>query len=80
MLRNLGLFWALGALTASAGTISLVFDVNNTDVGYIIGWKVPFVWVGIWLLIKIRYVQYMLRQELPLWLEVILLNAVTRGS
>lgn len=81
MLRNLGLFWALGALAGSAGTIYLVFDVNNTDVGYIIGWTVPFVWAGIWLLITIRYVQYMLRQELRLWVgEVILLNAATRGS
>lgn len=78
MLRNLGLFWSLGALACSAGTIYLVFDVGDTDVGYTLGWTVPFVWAGIWLLITIRYVQYMLRKELRLWVgQVILLNAAT---
>lgn len=77
-LRNLGLFWSLGALACAAGTIYLVFDINDTDVGYTIGWTVPFVWAGIWLLITIRYVQHMLRKELRLWVsQVIVLNAAT---
>lgn len=77
MLRHLGLFWALGALASAAGTMYLVFDLDNTDVAYTIGWTVPFVWAGIWLLITIRYVQYMLRKELRQWVgEVILLDAV----
>lgn len=78
MLRHLSLFWALGALACAAGTVYLVFDLNDTDVGYTIGWTVPFVWAGMWLLITIRYVQYMLRKELRQWVgEVILLNAAT---
>lgn len=77
MLRNLGLFWALGALACAAGTMYLIFDVNSADVGYTIGWTVPFVWAGIWLLITIRYVQHMLRKELRRWVgEVMFLNAV----
>lgn len=81
MLRNLGLFWALGALASAAGTMYLVFDLDDTDVGYTIGWTVPFVWSGISLLITIRYVQYMLRKELREWVgEVILLNAVAGRS
>lgn len=77
MLRHLSLFWALGALACAAGTMYLVFDLNDTDVGYTIGWTVPFVWAGIWLLVTIRYVQHMLRKELRQWVgEVVLLNAV----
>lgn len=77
MLRQLSLFWALGALASAAGTMYLVFDVGDTDVGYTIGWTVPFVWAGIWLLITIRYVQYMLRKELRRWVgEVIMLDEV----
>lgn len=78
MLRNLSLFWSLGALASAAGTMYLVFDLDNTDVGYTIGWTVPFVWAGMWLLITIRYVQYTLGKELRKWVgEVILLNAIT---
>lgn len=78
MLRNLSLFWSLGALASAAGTMYLVFDLDNTDVGYTIGWTVPFVWAGMWLLITIRYVQYMLGKELRQWVgEGILLNAIT---
>ncbi|KAL1852480.1 hypothetical protein Daus18300_012161 [Diaporthe australafricana] len=78
MLRNLSLFWAVGALASAAGTMFLVFDLTDTDVAYTIGWTVPFVWAGIWFLITIRYVQYMLRKELRQWVgEMILLDAIT---
>lgn len=79
MLRNLSLFWALGALASAAGTMYLIFDLNDTDVGFIIGWTMPFVWASIWLLTTIRYVQHLLRKELQQWVgETILLTAVSR--
>lgn len=77
MLRHLGLCWAIGALASAAGTMYLVFNLEDTDMAYTIGWTVPFVWAGIWILITIRYVQYMLRKELRQWVgQVILLNVV----
>jgi hypothetical protein len=78
MLRHLGLFWALGALACAAGTMFLVLYLTDNDVAYTIGWTVPFVWAGIWFLITIRYVHYMLNKELRQWMgNVVLLDTTT---
>ncbi|KXJ86961.1 hypothetical protein Micbo1qcDRAFT_112396, partial [Microdochium bolleyi] len=67
MLRRLGTFWALGALACAGGTMYLVLEFGDIDLAYAFGWTVPFVWVGIWSLATIPYVQHMLAKEQRLW-------------
>lgn len=55
MLHQLNLFWAIPALCVGAGVTAVVVDnrVSQT-VAYGIGWGIPPLWVGIWVLIAIQ--------------------------
>ncbi|KAK8062704.1 hypothetical protein PG997_014801 [Apiospora hydei] len=79
MLRRLGAFWAIGSEGCAVLTTALVFGMNNHDVGYAIGWSLPFVWAGIWAACTIFYVQHELRKEDRLWAEEVG-KARTEGS
>ncbi|KAL2045974.1 hypothetical protein ABVK25_011863 [Lepraria finkii] len=68
MLWQLNMFWAVPALAVGAGVTAVVADdrVPQT-VAYGIGWGVPPLWVGIWALITIQWVQISLRREKEAW-------------
>ena len=68
MLRRLGVMWAVGALAAAVLTTILIFTLD-IDVGYCIGWSLPFVWAGIWTGGTIWYVRRTLRYEKKVWAE-----------
>lgn len=67
MLRQMSVFWALGALASAGGTAYLVLDFDDVDVAFALGWTVPFVWAGVWFLITILWVQRLLKKEQRLW-------------
>ncbi|KAK8001323.1 hypothetical protein PG991_013545 [Apiospora marii] len=79
MLRRLGAFWAFGAEGCAVLTTALVFGLYNHDIGYAIGWSMPFVWAGIWAACTIFYVQHELKKEERLWAEEVG-KARTEGS
>ncbi|KAL7424412.1 hypothetical protein Q5752_000094 [Cryptotrichosporon argae] len=66
MLARLSLFWGFGAMAAATLTTVLVF-VLERDVSYVIGWTLPWVWTGIWLLLTWAYVKRELRRERETW-------------
>ena len=68
MLRRLGVYWAVGAMGAAVVTTILVFTVGK-DAAYVIGWSLPFVWAGIWVVGTIIYVKKKLREEKKAWAE-----------
>ena len=68
MLRQLGLFWAIGAETMAVVFTILIFTLNG-EVGYCVGGAAAFVWAGIWTGLTIIYVKYSLRQEKKAWAE-----------
>ncbi|KAF2480787.1 hypothetical protein BDY17DRAFT_302392 [Neohortaea acidophila] len=69
MLRRLGLFWAVGSNATAVLCTILIFTLDNHDAVYAIGWSVPFIWAGIWVLITIWYVKKKLREESKAWTE-----------
>ena len=68
MLHRLTLFWAFGCLGCAILTTVLVF-VLEPDTSYVVGWVVPFVWAGIWILITFPYVKWHLRLEKEKWAQ-----------
>jgi hypothetical protein len=69
MLRRLGEFWAFGAEAAAILTTILVFTLDSKDAAYVIGWSLPFVWAGIWILVTFWYVRKKLAEEKTAWAE-----------
>ena len=68
MLRRLGFFWAVGSQTIAVVTTIVVFTATK-DEAYVVGWSVPFIWAGIWVLITIWYVRRKLAEEKTAWAE-----------
>ncbi|KAK4694846.1 hypothetical protein P7C71_g2798, partial [Lecanoromycetidae sp. Uapishka_2] len=68
MLHRLNLFWAIPALAVGAGCTAVVADdrVPQT-IAYGIGWGVPPLWVCVWVLVTIYWVQSSLRKEKEAW-------------
>lgn len=66
MLRRLGLFWAVGSNLVAVMCTILIFTLEHNE-AYVIGWSVPFVWAGIWVLITIWYVKRKLKEEKEHW-------------
>ncbi|KAK3167200.1 hypothetical protein OEA41_010326 [Lepraria neglecta] len=68
MLWQLNMFWAVPALAVGVGVTAVVADdrVPQT-IAYGIGWGAPPLWVGIWTLITIQWVQVSLRREKEAW-------------
>ncbi|OHE98428.1 hypothetical protein CORC01_06219 [Colletotrichum orchidophilum] len=69
MLRRLGLFWAIGAEACAVLCTTLIFTLSDGEVAYVIGWSLPFVWVGIWTLATFWYVNSELKREARAWSE-----------
>ena len=68
MLRRLGFYWAVGAQLCAALTTTLIFTLSD-DAAYSVGWSLPFVWAGIWVIGTIWYVKKKLREEKTTWHE-----------
>jgi len=66
MLNRLDGFWGVGALTTAAIITTLLWTVPE-QIGYWIGWSVPFLFAGLWAFLTIRYVQSCLLEERTVW-------------
>ncbi|KIM72679.1 hypothetical protein PILCRDRAFT_81698 [Piloderma croceum F 1598] len=66
MLNRLDLFWGLGAFT-TASIVTIMLWTIPVQIGYWIGWLVPFLWAGLWAFLTIRYVQSCLIEERNAW-------------
>ena len=47
LLGRLSLFWGCSGLVTAAGVIVAVLKVTNEDVGWALGWTLPWAWVAI---------------------------------
>ena len=68
MLRRLGAYWTFGFLGAGVLTTALVFTLED-DAAYIVGWSLPFVWAGFWVLGNFWYVNKKLKEEKISWAQ-----------
>lgn len=68
MLRQLSVFWAVGALACPVLCTVLIFTLSG-DVAYTIGWSLPFVWTGIWTEATFAYMHRGLKREARAWAE-----------
>ncbi|MCJ1298944.1 hypothetical protein MMC08_001735 [Hypocenomyce scalaris] len=68
MLHRLNLFWGLPAALLGAGVVVVVWirDVPET-IAYGIGWGAPPLWVGLWVVLTVLWVQIDLRREKAEW-------------
>jgi hypothetical protein len=67
MMRRLGMFWAVGAEACAVLCTVLIFALDDSQIGYVIGWSAPFVWAGIWASATVLYVKRELRKEKAIW-------------
>jgi hypothetical protein len=66
MLNRLDGFWGIGALSTATLITVLLWTIPE-QIGYWIGWSVPFLWAGLWAFFTIRYVQSCLIEEMNAW-------------
>ncbi|KAL3478673.1 hypothetical protein BJX99DRAFT_224130 [Aspergillus californicus] len=66
MLVQMNYFWAGGAMIWAAAITAMIFTTPQ-DAAFAIGWSVPFVWAGLWIIITIPWVQSDLRREKEAW-------------
>jgi hypothetical protein len=70
MLARLSWFWGIGAEVIGGLTTILVF-LLDAEVGYVVGWSLPFLWAGIWVISTIYWVKKELKVERASWAETI---------
>ncbi|KAJ5771848.1 hypothetical protein N7520_002377, partial [Penicillium odoratum] len=68
MLLELNFFWSGGSILFAAAITTVIFTVSE-PVAYTLGWSLPFLWVSIWTLITIPWVQSDLLREKQTWEE-----------
>ncbi|KIW70410.1 hypothetical protein PV04_02682 [Phialophora macrospora] len=70
MIKVQSLFWSIPALiVATACTVVICIHPVPKDVAYGIGWGVPFVWIGIWVVFTIPWVRHDMHKETVTWEE-----------
>lgn len=43
-LNHMDLLWGVSGLAVAAGVFGAVLGVENNEVGYVVGWGIPWVW------------------------------------
>ncbi|OCT50127.1 hypothetical protein CLCR_07138 [Cladophialophora carrionii] len=70
MIKVQSLFWSIPSLiVAIACTVVVVIHPVSKDVAYGVGWGVPFVFIGIWVVITIPWVRRDMHKETVTWEE-----------
>lgn len=62
-LRRMDLLWGVSGLAVVAVVWGCVFGIENHDVGYAIGWALPWSWAGLMTVLTIQMSKSMLRNE-----------------
>ena len=62
-LRRMDLLWGITGLCVVAAVLGCTFGVDNHDVGYAVGWGLPWVWAGLMTVLTIQMSKSMLRRE-----------------
>lgn len=63
LLFNLDLIWTSTAALVVAAIFAIVFAVPNPEIGYAVGWGLPWVWGGVMALITVVMVKSTLKAE-----------------
>jgi len=66
MLHRLNAFWGFGAVVVAGAVTSVLWTIPK-EIGYGIGWVVPFIWAALWTFLTIRYVRSCLAEERMAW-------------
>jgi len=70
MIKVQSLFWSIPSLiVAIVCTIIIVIHPISKEVGYGIGWGVPFLWMGIWTAISVPWIRRDMHLETITWEE-----------
>lgn len=62
-LRRMDLMWGVTGLCVVAVVLGCTFGVDNHDVGYAVGWGLPWIWAGLMTVLTTQMSQSMLRRE-----------------
>ena len=62
-LRRMDMLWGVTGLCVVAVVFGCTFGVDNHDVGYAIGWALPWIWAGLMTVLTIQMSKSMLRSE-----------------
>ena len=63
LLRRLDVLWAVTGLGVFAAIWGVVFGVDDKEIGYGLGWGLPWVWAGKMTLVTIWMAKRMLRRQ-----------------
>lgn len=62
-LRRMDLLWGVSGLAVVAIIWGTVFGLHDHDIGYALGWALPWVWAGLMTIVTIQMSKSMLRKE-----------------
>ena len=63
LLRRLDMLWGTTGLVVVAVVWGLAFGLKNKEIGYAVGWALPWCWAGIMTIVKIQMSKATLRKE-----------------
>ncbi|KAK0507013.1 hypothetical protein JMJ35_010471 [Cladonia borealis] len=63
LLTQLDLLWGVSGVLVAGGIIAVLFAVKPIDVGWAVGWGVPWIWTAVMSLITFKLVDSMDRKE-----------------
>lgn len=66
MILTLTWCWGIGSITIAIVATVLIMELNE-DVGFGVGWGLPWAWSTFWAFITVAYVKYQLRTEKAEW-------------
>lgn len=66
MITHLSWFWSVLSILVAAVTTVIIFTIDR-EIAYCLGWTLPFIWAGIWVVITIKWVQRELKIEHAEW-------------
>ncbi|KAE8388173.1 hypothetical protein BDV23DRAFT_174115 [Aspergillus alliaceus] len=69
MLHRVTMLWAVPQVVVAGGTLAGIV-IADSELAYTLGWSVPAIWAGIWVLLTVICVRLDLRRERHYWRRV----------
>ncbi|KAJ5192592.1 hypothetical protein N7449_008734 [Penicillium cf. viridicatum] len=66
MMHRVTMLWAVPLVVVAGGTLAGVF-IADRELAYTLGWSVPVIWAGIWVVLTVIWIRVELRRERHYW-------------
>ncbi|KGO48409.1 hypothetical protein PEX1_049910 [Penicillium expansum] len=66
MLHRVTMLWAVPQVVVAGGTLAGIF-IADRELAYTLGWSVPAIWAGLWVVLTVIWIGVELRRERHYW-------------